>query len=112
MPSDVDVNQGAAIHWNIDEARGILELAVAVKATGWLGFGISDNGGMKGSDALIFEAANPTTVKDAHVKDLRYPILDDCQNWEFVNSVTADNDGSSFLIVEVRRQLDTKDSQD
>jgi DOMON domain len=111
LASEADIADGAAIHWSIDDDRGIFELAVAVRATGWLGFGISDNGGMKGSDVLLFEAINRHNVTDAHIKDLRYPQIDDCQNWEFVRSVVSE-DGSDFLIVEVRRQLDTKDSQD
>jgi DOMON domain len=104
LPSDMDPADGAAIHWNIDEELGILELAVAVRATGWLGFGISENGGMLGSDMLIFETLDPTIVKDAHVKDYRYPETDSCQSWELISASTD----TEFLIVEVRRKLDTE----
>jgi hypothetical protein len=73
MASDLDPTDGAAIHWNINQEQGFLELAVVAHATGWLGFGISDNGGMLGADMLIFEATHPTTIQDAHVTDVRYP---------------------------------------
>lgn len=108
LPSAEDSADGAAIHWNIDEEQDILELAVAVRNAGWLSFGLSENGGMKGSDVLIFEAIEPDTVKDAYIREERYPQLDDCQSWEMVSS-SIDTD---FLIVEVRRKLDTQDDQD
>jgi hypothetical protein len=57
---------------------------------------------------LIFEAQNPQTVKDAYVTVQRFPQMDDCQDWEFVDSKTEDN----FLIVQVRRKLNTGDTQD
>jgi DOMON domain len=86
-----------------------LELAVAVRATGWLGFGISENGGMLGSDMIIFETLDPTVIKDAHVKDYCYPETDACQSWELIR---ASSNSTKFLIVEMRRALDTLDSQD
>lgn len=106
--SSGDAADGAAVHWSINEEQGIVELAVAVRATGWLGFGLSENGGMTGSDMLIFEAADPDTVKDAYVKEERYPLFDDCQSWDFVSSSVD----TEFLIVEVRREIDTLDNQD
>lgn len=106
ISSVTDPSAGAAIHWTL--AGDYIELGIAVRASGWLGFGLSDNGGMTGSDMLLFEAANPTVVKDAFVTEERDPQEDDCQDWEFVNA-TTDTD---FLIVEVRRKLDTGDLQD
>ena len=37
---------GVAIHWKIIDSH--IELAVAARATGWLGFGLAEAGGMEG----------------------------------------------------------------
>jgi len=101
-----DATQGTALHWSIDdndEENPYLHLAIAVHATGWLGFGLSENGG---ADMLLFEKRNPTTVLDAYIQSKLKPVLDTCQNWEFVGAVT---DSEEYLILQVRRLLDTGD---
>jgi hypothetical protein len=42
MPS-IDQGRGAAVHWSVDDE--FIHLAVAARASGWLGFGLSDAGG-------------------------------------------------------------------
>lgn len=108
ITTSADPDAGAAIHWRISRDKQYLNLAIAVRATGWVGFGISEPGGMLGADMMIFEARNPTTVIDAYVKEERYPLPDDCQDWQLIDSRV----GSNFLIVAVRRKLDTGDTQD
>jgi DOMON domain/Copper type II ascorbate-dependent monooxygenase, N-terminal domain len=101
-----DPTQGIAVNWKVDDEN--LYLAVAARATGWVGFGLAETGGMKGSDIVIFEALNPGVLRDAHVLDALMPIDDDCQDWVFKNSIV--NDG--FIIFEGYRKLNTLDSQD
>jgi hypothetical protein len=108
LPTTGNVTKGAAVFWSISDDERYVDLAVVARASGWLGFGLSDAGGMLGSDMMLFEAAKPDTVVDAYVLEERQPQEDDCQNWEFVNSST---DGG-FLIVEARRLLVTGDLQD
>lgn len=98
---------GAAIHWSIDEKN--IYLAVATRATGWAGFGIAENGGMKGADMVLYTAAN-NKLTDAHVLDDIYegPMEDDCQSWTLQNTQTR----GGFLIFEATRLLDTNDPQD
>jgi dopamine beta-monooxygenase len=99
-------DEGVAVHWTIDDTH--INLAVAARATGWVGFGIAESGGMRGSDIVLFEAAS-NTLTDAHVLDqLVAPITDGCQNWELVSSLS---DGG-FIIFEAKRLVDTGDSQD
>ncbi|KAL3908590.1 MAG: hypothetical protein SGILL_008427 [Bacillariaceae sp.] len=99
---------GAAVHWKIDE--DYLYLAVAARATGWVGFGIREAGGMQGTDMVLFEAANPNVLIDAYTNDERFPQPDDCaSDWEMVESHL---DLEGFLVFEARRLLDTKDPQD
>jgi dopamine beta-monooxygenase len=109
MPSDAGADQGAAVHWSVDEE--FVYIAVVARATGWLGLGISQAGGMLGADMALFTAVRPDEIVDAYALDGRNPIRDECQqDWELVNS-TVDTDGG-FLMVEVRRLLDTGDEQD
>jgi hypothetical protein len=107
LASEANETEGIAIHWDIvgDE---YLHLAVAARATGFLGLGIAEAGGMEGADLLLYETAYPVTVRDAHVLDERYPVTDDCQDWQCVDSFMD----AGFLIVQVERLLDTGDPQD
>jgi hypothetical protein len=101
-----DLTQGVAVHWRLDD--DYIYLAVAARATGFLGFGLAEGGGMRGADLVIYETANPGKLRDAHVLDAFNPVDDVCQDWVFVAS--QDDDG--FLIFEAYRPLDTTDSQD
>lgn len=100
---------GAAIHWKVDEEYAYL--AIAARATGWLAFGISEAGGMIGTDMVMFTAARPDELVDAYTGDDRYPQVDDCEgNWEMVSS-HVDAEGG-FIMFETKRLLDTNDPQD
>jgi hypothetical protein len=86
-----------------------IQVAVAVRATGWVGFGISEAGGMLGSDIALFQTANPSTIRDSYVVEaFDVPKEDGCQHWTLIES-TMD---SGWLIVEMSRPLDTMDTQD
>jgi DOMON domain/Copper type II ascorbate-dependent monooxygenase, N-terminal domain len=104
--SSPDTTQGVAVHWKLDDEN--IHLAFAARATGFVSFGISENGGMKGADLVIFETANPGKLRDTHVLDAFLPVDDVCQDWVFVDS----HEDGGFLIVEVSRKLDTMDTQD
>ena len=99
-------DDGVALHWRLDEER--LYLAVAARATGFVAFGLSENGGMTGSDIVAFEASAPDVVKDMYVQDVRVPVEDECQDWKLIRSSTDDG----FLIFEAHRLLETGDNQD
>ena len=109
---------GVAVHWRINPTNERLHLAVAARTTGWLGFGFSETGGMQGSDVFYVQAmddqSNTLDIMDAHVLEVRQPVVDVCQDWIWENSdATARltvQDG--FMMVQVTRLLDTLDSQD
>ena len=101
---------GIHIHWNIDKGRNRLQLAAAVEAEGWVGIGISEVGGMLGSDMVVF-TAKTETIHDYHVKQYySSPIMDDCQDWILIRSKSKVSDG--YIIFEAERDLDTFDPQD
>jgi hypothetical protein len=106
---------GAAIFWTIDTDADTIHLALAVPATGWVGFGISEAGGMIGSDMALFTAAQPTELIDAHVVDQEAMPLTDttCQDWKLKSSSSSPIAGENgWIIVEMSRLLDTHDTQD
>jgi DOMON domain len=112
LSSAADASLGVAVHYRLDAEKNFLHLALAARAHGWLSFGLSENGGMSGSDLLIYEAANSDVVIDAYVLEERQPIVDDCaSNWILQSSKQeAFDDG--FIMIEVSRALDTGDLQD
>lgn len=106
LSSTSDAGLGVAVHWNTNSTH--IELAVASKAIGWVGFGIAEAGSMKGADIVMYTAAADELV-DSHVLDeLAYPVPDVCQSWTLVRSLADDG----FIIFEAYRLLDTGDSQD
>ena len=48
-----DDNGQYGIYWNFDLDTETISFAVRVNTTGWVGFGLSSNGGMPGSDVVI-----------------------------------------------------------
>lgn len=100
----------AAVHVTVDEGAGFFQIAVAVQAVGWAGFGIAEVGGMPGSDIVLFTADDQKLV-DAHAVAYAAPVADDCSNWELVGSEISS--AGDLLVFEARRALDTGDeSQD
>ena len=101
-------SEGMAVHWTLVDNNKSIRLAVAYRAKSWVGFGIAENGGMKGADIVTFEASTGEFV-DRHVLDeIITPIPDRCQNWRKTSHVVGDD----FIILELFRALDTKDPQD
>jgi dopamine beta-monooxygenase len=109
---------GAAIHWAVvsvpEDGTAIageyIQIAVAARATGWLGFGIAEAGGMLGADMALFTAIRPDELVDAYTMEAKVPMTDDCQqDWKLIASHV---DERGFLMFEARRLLDTGDPQD
>ena len=50
----LDENQNVKLYWNVSTAEKEISFTVEVKATGWVGFGISSGQGkMQGADIVI-----------------------------------------------------------
>jgi len=83
----------------------------------WLGFGLSDQGGMIGADMFIYHCENNEhTLLDVHGVAYSYPTIDKCgQDWKFVNAsitVPLDDDEDNeevWHIIEVTRSLQSND---
>jgi len=100
-------NDEVALHWKI--SGGKIHIAAAVEASGWLGIGLAEAGGMPGADMVLFTAADNALV-DAYSSDYTAPTEDKCQDWTLDrSSVDTDN---GFIIFEATRDLVTEDPQD
>lgn len=49
----LDSNKLVCLKWGFESLQGIITFKLVVNTTGWVGFGLSPNGGMKGSDIVI-----------------------------------------------------------
>lgn len=101
---------GAAVFWSVDDEA--ISFAVVVRATGWVGLGVSESGGMKGSDVALYESDNPNVITDAHVVDeYAAPLVDDCpSDWKYEDSYMSED--GEWMAVKLSRKLDTGDPQD
>ena len=53
-----DQGQYYGLHWNFTRSTETIYFAVNVSTTGWIGFGLSPNGQMPGSDVVIGWVSN------------------------------------------------------
>lgn len=49
----LDQDRLVCLSWGFDNHQGNITFKLVVNTTGWMGFGFSPNGGMKGSDIII-----------------------------------------------------------
>ncbi|XP_023242126.1 DBH-like monooxygenase protein 1 [Centruroides sculpturatus] len=82
---------------------------VEVATNGWVGFGISSNGGMKGSDIVIgWINDNQAMFHDRHAEGKFQPKIDEQQDWELLWHEKND----THTKLRFKRLLDTCDDQD
>jgi len=75
----MDLTCEARRSWSI--AGEDINLAIEAKASGWVAFGISEAGGMKGADVVYFERTK-TVLTDAFAMKNEKPVADSCsQDW-------------------------------
>jgi len=105
------------VHWTVRD--NVIYLALEVKTTGWVGFGIAEqsSGTMAGADVVQGYVSKTGTieVKDRYVLSqypggniFQAPMTDECNDWQIMNGTEVDGK----TILELSRQIDTGDSQD
>jgi hypothetical protein len=94
-------------HWNFSKIELIGE--VHVKTQGWVGFGLSPNGGMDGSDVFVawIQSDGQTNFTDRHIKG-RSVLVDVNQYWKLLGSLRRDE----YLIIKFKRNIDTCDTKE
>jgi len=98
---------GVKIAWTVKHEAKKLHFAMAANNTGWVGFGIAESGGMKGSDIVYFESGSNKLV-DAWADGHSAPKKDSCQDWILL----AGGNKAGQTWFEAERPLDTGDAQD
>ncbi|XP_074647750.1 DBH-like monooxygenase protein 2 homolog [Tubulanus polymorphus] len=89
--------------------NGQVTFRVTVKTTGYVGFGLSRNGGMKGADIVIgWVHDGRAYLHDMHGVGNEIPVLDDKTNW----ILKGGKEENGFTQLTFYRQLDTCDDQD
>eukprot|EP00957_Ditylum_brightwellii_P005086 386600-Ditylum_brightwellii.AAC.1 len=91
----------------------MIRVALAVRASGWVAFALSEIGAVEGSDVIYYSTSSGRLI-DAHIQASDTGgnstlETDQCQDWTLIRSFHGNND---FLIVEAERLLDTNDPQD
>lgn len=107
IPTKSDSCKGMKFYWKI--INDTIQVTVVAKTSGWIGFGFSETGGMRGADIAYFIHENEEVV-DSYVRDgYVKPSVDNEQDWELLNHELLDD---GHLLFEVERLLDSKDPYD
>lgn len=78
------------------------------RTTGWVGFGLSPNGGMTGADISISWVQDSTGIpylKDTHATGFSTPQTDPSQDWHLIEAKQI----NGYTIVKMKRKLETCD---
>ncbi|CAD5112484.1 DgyrCDS1700 [Dimorphilus gyrociliatus] len=95
------------LFWKYDDKKITFE--IMVKTKGWVGFGLSPNGGMKDSDVVIgWVKAGKVSFEDRHAVGNSEPRLDKSQDWRLLSGQEKEH----YTILKFERNLRTCDPQD
>jgi len=95
-----------------------IEFTLIFPTHGWLGFGISELGSMKGADMAViqFDPDGAAKITDHHSHDFVEPPLDKIMNWELLSfqqeMVSLCGQDIPVSTAQIRRVLDTCDYDD
>ncbi|KAJ3047239.1 hypothetical protein HK097_000103 [Rhizophlyctis rosea] len=102
-----------ALHWSVDEKLAEITFGVTVDVdNAWIGFGLSENGGMRGADIYVIspEREGKLGVRGYWADGPGVPALDTQQNAKIVESWTKRGAGKTTAVW--KRKLNTCDPQD
>ncbi|KAJ3116724.1 hypothetical protein HDU96_008963 [Phlyctochytrium bullatum] len=111
--SDCVVMGKVALHWsaNTTVIRFGVDAAVSSNSGNWVGVGLSDQGGMRGSDLWILIKNSDGTYKlqDSYSKDFELPAADSSQD---VQLLTAPAPSDTNTVYTFQRAIATCDTDD
>jgi hypothetical protein len=96
------------LYWNFNPTTQRIDFAVRVRTTGWIGFGLSPNGQMPGSDVVIGWIDGSDKYFHDRYAPSRYgtPPIDPIQNWFLRDAEEEDG----FTILEFYRNFTSCDT--
>ncbi|XP_066292189.1 DBH-like monooxygenase protein 1 homolog [Branchiostoma lanceolatum] len=95
------------LFWKFDDEK--IEFEAQVQTTGWVGLGLSPNGGMPGSDIAIGWVKDGTAyLTDRYAEAEAQPPVDESQDWELVSGY----ENGTHTVLRFNRKLMTCDDKD
>uniref|UniRef100_A0A3B5B2L9 Monooxygenase DBH like 1 n=1 Tax=Stegastes partitus TaxID=144197 RepID=A0A3B5B2L9_9TELE len=92
----LDQDRLVCLKWGFDNLQGNITFQLVVNSTGWVGFGLSPNGGMKGSDIVIGGLGpDGSYFTDRHATGKSTPLVDEQQNYVLLSM--SENDGQTIM---------------
>ncbi|KAL5500620.1 hypothetical protein EMCRGX_G012211 [Ephydatia muelleri] len=98
------------LQWTFDDVRKTITFNVVVHTTGWVGFGLSPNGGMVGSDVVIgwVSGDGKTYFHDRYAFAMATPPIDPSQDWILLSG----SESNGYTNLTFTRKWITCDSND
>ncbi|KAM3603176.1 uncharacterized protein V6R79_017748 [Siganus canaliculatus] len=105
----LDPNNLVCLKWGFENLQGNITFKLVVNTTGWVGFGFSPNGGMKGSD-IVMGGLGPSGnyFKDYHATGNSMPVVDKQQSYTLLS--LSESDGQTTMLFQ--RSIQSCDDQD
>ncbi|CAG2101817.1 unnamed protein product [Medioppia subpectinata] len=84
----LDPHNKYQLKWFFDDHKQRITFNAMVETTGWVGFGISPNGGMTGSDLVIgwIDEHGRPQFHDRYAEEEELPTIDESQDWHLLES--------------------------
>lgn len=97
------------LYWKV-LGKDEIQFEIHCRAVGWVGFGLSPNGGMAGSDIVIgwVDSKGEAYLKDTHAVGKQAPIVDSIQNWDLLDA----SEKKGYTMLKIKRKLHTCDEKD
>ncbi|XP_032398273.1 DBH-like monooxygenase protein 2 homolog [Etheostoma spectabile] len=105
----LDQNRLVSLNWGFDNPQGNITFKLTVNTTGWVSFGFSPNGGMKGSD-MVTGGVRPNGIyfTDEYATGNSKPLVDEQQSYTLLSMTESDGQ----TIMTFRRSIQSCDGQD
>ncbi|KAF1376611.1 hypothetical protein PFLUV_G00213270 [Perca fluviatilis] len=105
----LDQNHLVCLKWGFDNPQGNITFKLVVNTTGWVGFGFSPNGGMKGSD-MVIGGVGPSGIyfTDGYATGNSKPLVDEQQSYTLLSMTESDGQ----TIMTFWRSIQSCDRQD
>ncbi|XP_029318773.1 DBH-like monooxygenase protein 2 homolog isoform X2 [Cottoperca gobio] len=87
----LDQNHMVCLEWGFDNPQGNITFKLVVNTTGWVGFGFSPNGGMKGADMVIGGiGSSGSYFTDRHAIGKFMPLMDELQSYILLSMIESE----------------------
>ncbi|KAM9840262.1 DBH-like monooxygenase protein 2 homolog [Aulostomus maculatus] len=105
----LDSNHLVCLKWGFNDVEGTIKFRLVVNTTGWVGFGLSPNGGMAGSD-IIIGGLGPggSYFSDRYATGNSMPVVDTQQNYTLLSL----NETEGQTAMTFSRTIQSCDDQD